>query len=232
MSRKSKVSKEVADQAIELRKQGLTYQEIVKHLENRVSIDWCKRNLADKNSTPLALAKKCILQDSLRPEGITNMEAHQHILDVGLYKERVNGDEEDTMYEIYKPIKSNILRYNDEAVFRPNWMREDAAISSTKGLFKYGDKLNVLLDEAVNDFMCEFFPDDYNNKYVRMAVIYDMACIAFPFKVPEGIINRCRRLVSTAEKVSERVGVDEKEVVEKLMGMFPEGKLEDLELPY
>lgn len=232
MSRKSKVSSEAANFAIELRKQGLTYQEIVKELKGEVSIDWCKRNLTNKDSTPSALAKKAILQDSLRPEGIANMEAHQHILDVGLYKERVNGDEEDTMYEIYKPIKNNILRYNEAALFRPNWMRKDAAISSTKRLFKYGDRLNTMLEEAVNDFMCEMFPDDYNNKYIRQSVAYDLACLAFPFKVPEGIINRCTRLVSLSEKVAERVGSDEKVVMESLGKLFPEGSSEIMGLPY
>lgn len=68
---------DLKQRAIELRRKGLTYQEISSALDGAVSVDWCKRNL--KGIQKEKVSDACVLElieKATRPEGMTVYEAN------------------------------------------------------------------------------------------------------------------------------------------------------------
>lgn len=66
---------DVKEQAVALRKQGLTYAQISSSLDGALSVDWCKRNLKGVKATDkYTRLYEQALTLSKRQEGVTDKE--------------------------------------------------------------------------------------------------------------------------------------------------------------
>ena len=210
MARKSNVNQQDVLFAENLRRRGVTYKDIVVQMDGKVTLDWCKRMLKHiKEDSPESRAKESILKLALRSQGVTYAECCEVLVDnsvCSVVEHEENGDE--TMYTTYKRIKDSLKnKYKEEVLFRPMWMRPDAAFDSIKVLNGLADCLNARFEEAVDSYMEDIFPDDYGNTAIRKSLSHELAMIAIPFKSSEGVLHRCDRNAKMAETLDERVTI-------------------------
>ena len=106
-----RVSDSTKQSAIELRKQGKTYQEISQELT--LSLDWCKRNLKDVLSEEKERFQK-LYQKGKSTRGVSRTEVFSE-LELGSKKDK---EQQKLMNSAVKRIRSN----NKDNIVRPDWM--------------------------------------------------------------------------------------------------------------
>lgn len=134
-----------------LREQGLTYKQIAERLDNRVSVDWCKRNLK-QIKTPI-IEDKClneIISLATRPEGVSVYEANgvilKHNKDTRLSKEKM------------RQIRDKAKTKDPKCLFRPDWVSTEAPQDSYKAFCAYLLHIQDELDN-ITRWYCDTFPD-------------------------------------------------------------------------
>ena len=150
-------------QAITLRQQGCTYNEIANTIG--CSVDWCKRNLKEvkKNTNEADILTDC-LHKATSKIGITNTEIQsiirQHMLELKTYAQ---------IEPIYKRMKRKIQQ-NKQAIIRPVWMIPDKAQQCFDSLLISVNNLDARIDDEVNMIRMELQLDKSYSKSIKYAL--------------------------------------------------------------
>lgn len=183
----------IREQAESLRKQGLTYKQIVGTLDGAVSVDWCKRNLKTvehkKVEDPILLE---IIELAIRPEGCTNYELKGVVLK---HKPELI-DKKGTYMSAYKRKARD---RNKKALFRPAWISPTKAFESSQALYTLADNIYERLQEAVADYS-SMFPEVQD----RQAILDEIVKISNAHLVKEGLSTRLSRHEAVVEKLIDR----------------------------
>lgn len=177
--------------AVELRKKGLTYQQIVDELG--VTLDWCKKNMKGVKKDSQLVTEACLQElvaEATRPEGITVYEANaiifKHHKDRQLNKDQIRG------------IRDKAKDVNNECLFRPPWVDATAPTKSYKTMIAY---TTHLLDEleAIVDSYCEEHPS-----VNRGSVKYEILKHLYPKISGEPLSGRMMRNENVVEILEDR----------------------------
>lgn len=178
------------EKAVELRKQGKTYKEIVQLLDGAVSLDWCKRNLKGvlkKEDNSACIAELELLAS--RPEGITEYEATGII-----FKHFENATPNKVRY-----IK-RVIKENPKLLIRPDWSDAEQPTESYRSIMALSIHLADEIEWLVQDFM---------NRYPNAnpwAVKHEILKLAFSDKMShEPLTNRIHRNEVIIEEMEERL---------------------------
>jgi hypothetical protein len=177
-------------EAESLRKQGLTYKQIVSALDGAVSIDWCKRNLkGSAGVTRERINPECvdeIIKLGERPQGIMHYEANAVIL---TYYPQANDYKQRYIREKAKSQSNNcIIHYGWIDYMKPN--------ESHKAINAFALHLMDQVDSMVDDYM---FSYPNANKW---SVRYEMLKLAFDKAISQ---ESLRSRVYTNELLAERM---------------------------
>lgn len=204
--RKSKVKPLVAEYAISLRREGVTYNEIVVLCNQidktkSITLDWCKKMLKDIQiqSTDVVedACMKQITSLAQLPKGVTYFEcckiiAHNH-------KINMLTENDVSVYELYKKYKAKVCKI-EGTLFRPSSIQPDKARQSLKKLVANANYLYDCVADVVDDY-CREYPETYPS-----AVRREIASILFPeLKLMGGGVARCAYLENAVNALSERV---------------------------
>lgn len=179
------------EQAIELRKQGRTYQQISDQLG--VSVDWCKRQLKGVKKEKDLITEACLdelILKATRPEGVTVYEANaiifKHHKDNQLSKDQI------------KDMRRKASNKNKDCLFRPPWVDALAPTQSYKSMLAY---ITHMLDELDNivRWYCEEHPT-VNSGSVRYEILKHL----YPKISPEPLTGRMMRNENVVETLSSR----------------------------
>lgn len=183
---------DLKEQAQSLRKQGLTYKQIVSALDGAISVDWCKRNLKSKSITKGDDNSQCvaeIISLGERPEGITQYEANGII-----YKHFPNANDNKLRY-----IKDKAKTISESCIIHTGWIDYMKPNESHKAMNAFALHLMDQVDLMVEDYT-EMYPN--SNKW---AVRYEMLKLAFSKQIsPESINSRVYGNEVLAEKMETR----------------------------
>lgn len=178
------------EQAESLRKQGMTYKQIVSALDGAVSVDWCKRQLkGTEGSTKERIDPECIREIVLlgeRPQGVMLYEANgvikKYYADANDYKLRY--------------IRDKAKGQSKNCIIHSGWIDYMKPNESHKAINAFALHLMDQVDSMVDDYM---FSYPNANKW---SVRYEMLKLAFDKAIsPEGLKSR----VNTNEVLAERM---------------------------
>lgn len=180
---------DLKQRAIELRRKGLTYQEISSALDGALSVDQCKRLLKgvkkEKTNDP---ALEEIITLAVRPEGCTNYE-----LTGVLYKYQV-----ELKGDYMTSYKRKAKTRNKECLFRPGWMPATQPKLSVQRMNMMASDLFERIQENVNEFLFEFPEAD------RKSVVNELVKISNGWLLPESLEARLERNATIAQELEER----------------------------
>ena len=151
------------EKAIDLRRDGLTYQQIAQIMG--CSVQWCKTNLKDvpKNTKELSLLEKCIIM-AKRPEGMSTLDLRYRIIQDYPELNTEDGLTEDGL-KLYKKLKIKI-RENGGTLIRPAWLKPDNVDSIFKAVIQAVDNLDRRVDEEIQDVLAIISPPEKDRQYV------------------------------------------------------------------
>lgn len=140
----------VKEEAESLRKQGLTYKQIVERLDNRVSIDWCKRNLkGTEGSSKEKINPECVKEVVVlgeRPQGVMLYEANSVIRkyypDANDYKLRY--------------IREKAKSTSKNCIIHYGWIDHMKPNESHKAINAFALHLMDEVDNMVEDYMFSY----------------------------------------------------------------------------
>lgn len=187
----------VLEEAKKLREQGLSYPQIVKTLEGKISLDQCKRNLkgVKKAETNDEALLKELIALSTRPEGCTNYEANALIYQ---HKRGETVTMDDT-----KNIRKKVKRRSKDVLFREPWMDVNYPNDSLQLLCQLADNISQRIEEAAEQYVQEF-PNT-----PKKVVMRELVHLSNNFTCPEIVGKRLKRYAEQAELVSYRVADDQ-----------------------
>lgn len=150
--------------AIALRKQGLSYPQIVKEMKGEVSLSWCKHNL--KGIEKSENLKECI--DELiflatRKEGVSLYEANGVIM-------KYHPDKE-LNYNQLKYIRDKAKLQNEECLFRPGWISVDEPVQSYDSFLTYVVHIQDEIDNVVR-WYCDTYPTSEPKSVMKEIMYY------------------------------------------------------------
>lgn len=181
---------ELKQKASDLRKQGLTYKQIVSALDGAVSVDQCKRWLkGTKGSSKERIIPECvneIVALGERPQGVLLYEANgvikKYYPDANDYKLRY--------------IREKAKSVSKNCIIHSGWIDYMKPNESHKAINAFALHLMDQVDSMVDDYM---FSYPNANKW---SVRYEMLKLAFDKAIsPEGLKSR----VNTNEVLAERM---------------------------
>lgn len=184
---------DIKEQAESLRKQGMTYKQILSTLDGALSVDWLRRNISkvpkgvyidDMMAELIALAT--------RPQGCTNYEAQGII-----YKYR----SEKVTYDMVKGIKTKAKKIDKRCLFIPAWLDTTHPIESNTYMNSLASDVYENIQHAMESYM-ELFPD--TNHY---AVLREIVSLAYSENLPEPLSTRLERNSKNVEEICSRRGV-------------------------
>lgn len=183
---------ELKERAESLRKQGLTYKQIVSALDGAVSVDWCKRNLKASNTSKGDDNSKCVAEIIAlgeRPEGVTQYEANGII-----FKHFPNANDNKVRY-----IKEKAKTLSTNCIIHTGWIDHMKPNESHKAMNAFALHLMDQVDLMVEDYK-EMYPN--SNKW---SVRYEMLKLAFSKQIsPEALTSRVYNNELLAEKMETR----------------------------
>ena len=178
-----------------LRKQGLTYKQIVERLDNRVSIDQCKKNLRGVK-TPAVKDDQCLLdviELAIRPEGVSVYEAN------GIIIRHSKAAGVDMSKEQMRQIRDKAKTRNTECLFRPAWVSTEKPTESYKAFCSYLLHLQDEMDNIIR-WYCDSFPEAQQS-----SVRYEILEYLKPTKDGESLSRRISRTEKLCEQMEERL---------------------------
>lgn len=180
----------VKDEAESLRKQGMTYKDIVSRLEG-ITLDWCKKNLKDVKV--VKESDECLrelITLGCRPEGITHYEANGLI-----YKYHPNVNTNKLNY-----LKDKARKLESSFVLHSGWIDYMKPNESHKAMNAFAIHLMDQVDCMVEDYT-QMYPN--SNKW---SVRYEMLKLAFSKQIsPEPLSSRVYTNEKLAEVMEERL---------------------------
>jgi hypothetical protein len=171
----------IKEEAIALRKQGLTYKQISEKLNGVVSVDWLKRNMKGIAKDEDACTSE-LIKLATRPEGVGVYEANGIIMSH-------NKDKKLSVDQI-RYIKDKAKAKNSYCLFRPDWVSASSPSESFQSLCAYIIHMQDEIDNMVR-WYCDTYPDTKPE-----AVKYELMEYLKPQSRVQGRIDR-------AEKVTE-----------------------------
>lgn len=184
---------EIKEQAVALRKQGLTYAQISSALDGAVSVDWCKRNLKaveyKKTEDPILVE---IIALAIRPEGCTNYELKGIVL-------KYNPELIDKKGTYMSAYKRKARDKNRKVLFRPAWISPTKAFESSQAMYNIADSIYERIQDAVRDYT-DMFPEVEDKK----AILDEIVKISNAHLVKEGLSTRLSRHEAVVEKLIDR----------------------------
>lgn len=206
------------EKAIELRREGFTYQQIAEDLG--CSVQWCKTNLKDipKNTRELDLLKKCISL-ARRPEGMSTLDLRYNIIQH--YPEFNSGEGlSEEGLKLYKKLKIKI-RENGGTIIRPAWLQPDNVDNIFKAVIQAVDNLDRRVDEEIQDVLRIISPPEKDRNYVYKSLenqIFNLTHIGRYFSKKEvgavissleATVVELRKRVPQVETISTNVNLFE-----------------------
>jgi hypothetical protein len=183
----------IKEQAVSLRKQGLTYAQISSALDGAVSVDWCKRNLKTveykKADDPILIE---IIALALRPEGCTNYELTGIVM-------KHNPELIDKKGTYMSAYKRKARDRNKNSLFRPSWISPTKAFESSQAMYSIADSIFERIQEAVRDY-ADMFPEVQDKK----AILDEIVKISNAHLVKEGLSTRLSRYERVVERLIDR----------------------------
>lgn len=139
------------EQAIQLRKEGMTYREISNTIPS-ISIDWCKRNLkgvtkGTRQNDPVLISiveKACEQGGMTRRELISSLLSHYTQEDV----EKIN----------LSYYKQKMRKIDKKAVIRPEWMDKEHPKESNRLMMDLAHCLFERMEELADNYI-EVYPN-------------------------------------------------------------------------
>lgn len=184
---------EIKEKAVALRKQGLTYKQIVERVDGRVSVDWCKRNLKaveyKKAEDPILIE---VIALALRPEGCTNYELTGIVM-------KHNPELIDKKGTYMSAYKRKARGRNKNSLFRPSWISPTKAFESSQAMYSIADSIFERIQEAVADYT-DMFPEVKDKK----AILDEIVKISNAHLVKEGLSTRLSRYEKVVERLIDR----------------------------
>ena len=183
------------EKAIDLRKQGHTYQQIADALG--CSVDWCKRNLSKipKNTKSIDVYALC-RQKAQSRDGITNQEIQHNI--------RLCFPEYTTYKQIepeYKRIKRK-LNQDKECVIRPHWMIPNKAQQCMSSLLMSVNALEDRINDEINTIRSELgLSDEYSRGLLYSLISLTSGGVLLHGRPVESIIDGLQHAI---EKLEDR----------------------------
>jgi len=181
---------ELKEKAIDLRRQGYTYQQIVSALDGAVSLDWCKKHL--KGVGKGEQSDKCVLEIielAIRPNGVTDYEATGIV-----FKHHPNASKDKVRY-----IKTKAKKQEPKCLIHAGWIDPMQPHKSHVSMNAFVLHLMDQLDLMVEDYI-----STYPNSN-RHSVRYEMLKLAFSDKIsPEPLSRRLYRNEQLAEDLMNR----------------------------
>lgn len=187
---------EIKEEAVALRKQGLTYAQISSALNGAVSVDWCKRQLKGveykKAEDPILIE---IITLAIRPEGCTNYELTGIVM-------KHNPELIDKKGSYMSAYKRKARDRNRNSLFRPAWISPTKAFESSQAMYNIADTIYERIQEAVSDYT-NMFPEVQDKK----AILDEIVKISNAHLVKEGLSTRLSRHEAVVEKLIDRHSV-------------------------
>lgn len=182
---------ELKEKAIALRKDGLTYKEIVIALDGAVSVDWCKKNL--KGVKKERISDDCIrelVERASMPSGITVYQANEIIFKHNRHTKLSK--------ETLRSIRNKAKYASEKCLFRPAWIDPEKSIESYKSMMAYTIHLLGEIDEIVRHYKDSYPSVDAS------AVRYELVKHVFPSITAEPLNGRIRRSELASEMLAHR----------------------------
>lgn len=130
------ISEETAKKAKELRKQGLTFDQISQELD--ISKTWCKTNLKNISSEKTDRIRK-LAEKARSSSGVSKGEIFKEL-------ELSQLNEEDAHKQLSNSVKT-IRRKGKDCIVRPNWMMPEFSEYITKAVIE----TSMLLEDRCHD---------------------------------------------------------------------------------
>lgn len=183
---------DLKEQAIALRKKGLTYAQISSSLDGALSIDWCKRNLKGVKATDkYTRLYEQALTLSKRQEGVTDKEL------ASLAFEILGIVEKGDITKLKAKIKRKKGSTGDDntVLVRPAWM---SPTSPAKSLWL----MNELSHELYENI--QYLTDRYIEEYPetdRTKALQEMVYLSNGWVLKESLERRMERNYRTVERI-------------------------------
>ncbi|WP_410209608.1 hypothetical protein [Aquirhabdus sp.] len=208
-------NKQTFDDAILMRKMGLTHEQIKTKLG--VSLGWCNDHLKDVEDvvkqTKIAVSEICNL--ALRPEGIIFKEFLNVFIRHDL--DEKHGVERPTNYERYKHIRDLMRKNKNPAyLFRKPYVSPSEPYLSVFKLEELARQIALKIQSDVTDLKNSLPDEDFSEASVK-GIAADLLILVeakvLGYATPYQKAQQLRKqLKETAEKLSHRVQPSQREI--------------------
>lgn len=168
---------DLKEKAESLRKQGMTYKQIVEKLDGAISVDWCKRNLKGvEGNTRERIDPKCVDEIVLlgeRPQGVLYYEANAVIMK---YYPEAND------YKL-RYVRGKAKAQSNNCIIHNGWIDHMKPNESHKAINAFALHLMDELDSMVEDYMFS-----YPNA-TKWSVRYEMLKLALDQSISKESLN-------------------------------------------
>lgn len=183
---------DLKEQAVALRKQGLTYVQISSTLNGALSVDWCKRNLKGiKAVDKYTLLYEQALALSKRQEGVTDKE----LTDIAF---KVLGIvEKGDITRLKAKIKRKKSDDENSVLVRPAWMSPTTPAKSLVMMNELSHELYENIQHLVDRYI-EQYPDTDRKKALQ-----EMVYLSNGWALKESLERRMERNYRTVERIEK-----------------------------
>lgn len=182
----------IKEQAVSLRKQGLTYAQISSSLNGALSVDWCKRNLkAVKPVDKYTRLYEQALTLSKRQEGVTDKEL------AGLAFEILGDVQKGDITKLKAKIKRNKSAEGNSVVVRPMWMSPDSPAKSLWSMNELAHELYENIQHLVDRYIEQYPNTD------RKKALEEMVYLSNGWVMKEGLERRMERNYRLVERLEK-----------------------------
>lgn len=199
----AKISSEIKDKAVDLRRCGKSYTEIVDVLNGEVSLDWCKRNLkgVQKDKNIDFLVEQEVVKIAKSMFGCTNREIIEIITRI---KGKLVLQEDDVIenhVDVYN-LKKRIRAKHPDALFRPEVISADRPRYANSLLLESAQEVHDTLAQMAASFSLNVFGSEsaINNDNV----VYEILALSYPRFSNWGVEQRCEYNSSVVNELEKR----------------------------
>lgn len=203
----AKITEEVKEKAVDLRRRGQSYSEIVDALNGAVGIDWCKRNLCEvkKDKDLNFLVEQEVVEIARSSRGCTNKQIAEVISKI---KGVLTLQEDEVLEEhvdIYA-LKKKIRAKHDDVLFRPEVFNPECPRYANELLLESAQIVHDTLSQLAASFSLNVFGSEsaINNDNVA----YEILALSYPRFSNWGVEQRCEYNNNVVEELEKRNGLE------------------------
>lgn len=181
---------DIKEQAIALRKKGLTYQQISEALNGELSVHWLRRNIANASKgTYLEPMIEELIAEASKPQGCSSYKAHGIV-----FKHR----NKKVTYDAMSAIKKKAKKIDPRCLFIPPWLDTNKPVEANILINAYAHELYETMQHLADNYM-QSFPNVRRNSVLR-----ELVGLAYEDMLPEPLSIRLNRNMNNVEELVTR----------------------------